>query len=386
MNSKIAYLDNNATTQVDPEVFEAMKPFLKSEFGNPSSLYDLAGTSSDAITTAREQLAKTLGARPDEIIFTSCGTESDNMALASAMSTATGGGKLVTTKVEHAAVGNYTKRLSEEGHTIVELSVDSNGQIDLDELDSALEGATAISIMWANNETGVLFPIPEIAKRAHERGVLVHTDAVQVVGKIPINLSELEIDYLSLSGHKFHAPKGVGALYVRSGSPVHSLVMGGHQEKGRRGGTENVAGIVALGRAIVLAEQHMDDENNRVRAMRDQLETALLESCPNARLNGSVNERLPNTTNISFEFVEGEGILLLLNMQGIAASSGSACTTGSLEPSHVLRAMGVPYTAAHGAVRFSLSRFTTQEEIDRAIEAMPKIIKRLRELSPFGRD
>jgi cysteine desulfurase len=371
---------------VAPEVFEAMKPFLANAYGNPSSFYELAREAKDAIDRAREEVAALLASRPDEIIFTGCGTESDNTAVLSALSGTADGAKLVTTRVEHAAVVNLAKRLKEEGRGVTELSVDGRGNLDLDELATALDnGAGALSVMWANNETGVLFPIAEIAGIAKEKGVLFHTDAVQAVGKVRIDLSETPIDYLALSGHKLHAPKGVGALFVRRGSPFWPLIVGGHQEGGKRSGTENVAGIVALGVAARLARENLETENARVRAMRDRLEQGLLASCPGACLNGDPQRRLPNTTNISFEYVEGESILGYLNEAGICASSGSACTTASLEPSHVLRAMGVPYTAMHGAIRFSLSRYNTEADIDRALEVTPRVLKRLREISPFGR-
>ncbi len=385
MPEAITYLDNNATTPVAPEVFEAMRPFLQDEYGNPSSVYKLAGKSKAAIDRARGEVAALIGAQPEEIVFTSCGSESDNTAILSALSAAPEDARLVTTRVEHAAVLNLAKRLKEDGRAVTELGVDSKGNLDLEELARALEGGGVLSAMWANNETGVLFPVPEIAEIAKEKGALFHTDAVQAVGKIPIDLSEIPVDYLALSGHKLHAPKGVGALFVRRGSPFRSFLVGGHQEDGRRGGTENVAGIAALGEAARLAREHMQDENGRVKAMRDRMEQGLLSSCPGARLNGDPVRRLPNTTNISFEYIEGEGILLLLDRDGICASSGSACTTGSLEPSHVLRAMGVPYTAAHGAIRLSLSRYNTDADVDRVLDVMPGIVKRLREISPFGR-
>jgi cysteine desulfurase len=363
-----------------------MRPYLESEYGNPSSLYALAGTAKRALDRAREEVATLLNAEPDEIVFTSCGTESDNTAVLSALSGAPQGARLVTTRVEHAAVGNLAKRLREEGRPVAELGVDSAGRLDLDELSRELaKAASVLSVMWANNETGVLFPVPEIAEVAKGRGVLFHTDAVQAVGKIPIDLKKVPVDYLALSGHKLHAPKGVGALFVRRGSPFRPFLVGGHQEHGRRGGTENVASAVALGEAARLAREGIETENTRVRALRDRLERGLLDSCPGARLNGDPATRLPNTTNVSFEYVEGESILLLLDRAGIAASSGSACTTGSLEPSHVLRAMGVPYTAAHGAIRLSLSRYNTDAEVDRVLEVLPGVIGRLRELSPFGR-
>lgn len=387
MSQRIVYLDNNATTQVAEEVVEAMMPFLRESFGNPSSMYSLAVEAKKAIEKAREEVAALLGAHPDEIVFTSGGTESDSTAILSALSARPAGAKLVTTRVEHAAVGNLARRLREEGRPVTEIGVDSRGLLNLDELKAALTpDAGALSVMWANNETGVIFPIQEIAEIARSRGILFHTDAVQAVGKIPIDLSKTPVDYLALSGHKLHAPKGVGALFVRRGAPFRPFLVGGHQEGGRRAGTENVPGIVGLGAAARLAREHLTEEQTRVRALRDRLERGILSSCPGARLNGDPVQRLPNTTNISFEYVEGESILLLLDREGICASSGSACTTGSLEPSHVLRAMGVPYTAAHGAIRFSLSRYNTDADVDRVLEVLPRIIRRLRELSPFGRE
>ncbi len=385
MSGTTIYFDNNATTHVAPEVLEAMKPFLAEEYGNPSSLYKLAGRAKAALDAAREELAALIGAEPDEILFTSCGTESDNAAVLSALAATQRDARFVTTRVEHAAVFNLAKRIKEEGRPITLLDVDSQGALDIDDLKRSLDGAAALSVMWANNETGVLFPIEEIAEIAKEKGVPFHTDAVQAVGKIPIDLGKTPVDYLSLSGHKLHAPKGVGALFVRRGTTFRTFLVGGHQEGGRRGGTENLASIVGLGVAARLAREHMDDERTRVGAMRDRLEAGLLANCPGARLHGDPAKRLPNTSGISFEYIEGESILLLLDREGICASSGSACTTGSLEPSHVLQAMGVPYTSAHGTVRLSLSRYNTDAEVDRVLEVMPGIIRRLRELSPFGR-
>ena len=387
MPEAISYLDNNATTRVAPEVAEAMRPYLEDAYGNPSSLYRMAGGAKAAIEQAREEVAALVGAEPDEIVFTSCGTESDNTAVLSALSRARVGAPLVTTRVEHAAVGNLAARLRGEGRPVTELGVDSLGRIDLDEIRRALAaGAGALSVMWANNETGVLFPVPEIAEAARSHGVPFHTDAVQAVAKIPIDLRKVPVDYLALSGHKLHAPKGIGALFVRRGASFRTLLVGGHQEHGRRGGTENVASIAGLGVAARLAREQMDEENARIGALRDRLEEGLLKSCPGARLNGDPVNRLPNTSNVSFEYIEGESILLLLDRAGIAASSGSACTTGSLEPSPVQRAMGVPYTAAHGSVRFSLSRYSTDADVDKALEVLPGIIAKLRALSPFGRE
>lgn len=384
---KIIYVDNNATTKVDPLVAQEMIPYLTEFYGNPSSMHSFGGEVSHKIAEAREKIADLLGASdPHEIVFTSCGTESDSTAITGALKANSDKRHIVTTRVEHPAVLSLVQELEKDGYAVTLISVDSKGNLDLDDIRRAIRRDTAIvSIMYANNETGVIFPIEEIAKIAKEREVLFHTDAVQAVGKIPIDLKNSAIDLLSLSGHKLHAPKGVGVLYIRRGTKIRPFLVGGHQEDGRRAGTEAVPNIIALGKAAELAEKYMDDENTRVKALRDKLEKALLEKAPDARVNGNSNHRLPNTANISFEFVEGEAILLHLDEYGICASSGSACTSGSLEPSHVLRAMGVPYTAAHGSVRFSLSRFNTEDEMDFIIEKLPPIIQKLRKISPFGR-
>lgn len=380
------YVDNNATTRVDPEVLEVMLPFLKEHYGNPSSMHSFGGSVAKYIKKAREQVAHIIGANePDEILFTSCGTESNNTAIRMALECFPRKKHFITTAVEHPAVKSVFEYLDEKGYHVDFLAVDRKGQIDLEELKDTLTDETAlVSIMYANNETGVIFPIEQIGALVKERGALFHTDAVQAVGKIPLDVDSSCIDMLSLSGHKLHAPKGVGALYVRSGLPFRPLLIGGHQEHGRRAGTENVASIAALGKACELAEKYFDEENTRVKDLRDTLETALLQHVEHSLVNGPVQMRLPNTTNISFEYVEGEAILLMLDKYGICASSGSACTSGSLEPSHVLRAMGVPYTAAHGSVRFSLSRFNTQRDIDHIIQHVPQIIRTLREISPFN--
>ena len=384
--SDIIYMDNNATTQVAPEVVEAMLPYLAEHYGNPSSMYTFGGQVGGAVAKAREQVADLLGASPDEILFTSCGTESDNTAIRSALRVNPGKRHIVTTRVEHPAVLSLCKNLEKEGYVVTYLSVDSRGWFDMDELGHAIREDTAVvSIMMANNETGTIFPVEEAGAICKDRGVLFHVDAVQAVGKIRLDMSKSNIDMLAMSGHKLHAPKGVGALYIRKGIPFRSFLVGGHQERNRRGGTENVPSIVALGAACNLAKGNIQHENTVVRSMRDRLEQGLLSSAPDARLNGHPLHRLPNTTNVSFEYVEGEAILLLLNQFGICASSGSACTSGSLEPSHVLRAMGVPYTAAHGSVRFSLSRYNNDDEVDFILEKLPPVITRLREISPFGR-
>ncbi len=381
---KTIYFDNNATTKVAEEVLDVINPFFCELYGNPSSMHTFGGQISHKIRDAREQVTALLGCDPAEIIFTSCGTESDNAAIRSTLAAYPQRRKIITTRVEHPAVLTVCRELENHGYTIVELAVDKKGQLDLAELEEKLDDDTAIvSIMYANNETGVIFPIDKIAEMVADKGIVFHTDAVQVVGKIPLNLSKSNIDLLSLSGHKLHGPKGVGVLYVRKGTRLTPFMQGGHQEAGRRAGTENVPGIVGLGKACELAGQNIEEENKKVKFLRDKLENALLQSCPDSRLNGDKDNRLPNTTNISFEFIEGEAILLMLDKFGICASSGSACTSGSLEPSHVLRAMGVPFTAAHGSIRFSLSRYNTEEEVDFTIEKLPGIINRLRELSPF---
>lgn len=384
---KVVYMDNNATTQVAPEVVEAMMGYLQGQYGNPSSMHTFGGAVGDGVKLARTQVADLLGADSEEIIFTSCGTESDSTAILSALRTYPEKRHVITTRVEHPAVKSLCENLevaTGQKYKVTRLKVDSEGMLDLAEYEAALSDDTAIvSVMWANNETGVIYPVEKMAKMAKERGILFHTDAVQAVGKIPINLKTLDIDYLSLSGHKLHAPKGVGVLYIKRGTLFVPFLTGGHQEHGRRGGTENVASIIGLGKACELAGAKMEEENSRVRALRDKLEEGLLASVPKSMLNGHKKSRLPNTANISFEYVEGEAILLHMNQYNICASSGSACTSGSLEPSHVLRAMGVPFTAAHGSIRFSLSVYNTEEEIDFILEKMPSIIESLRQMSPF---
>ncbi len=381
---KTIYMDNNATTRVAPEVLEAMQPFLGDLYGNPSSAYTFGGKVARDIREAREQVASILGASPDEIIFTSCGSESDNTAIMSALSTGKDKMHIVTSRVEHPAIKVLCNELGKQGYRITEIPVDREGRLDLDRYKESLTPDTAIaSLMWANNETGVIFPVEEAALMAKDRGILFHTDAVQAVGKISINLQNSAIDMLSISGHKLHAPKGVGVLYVRKGTKFSPFLIGGHQERGRRGGTENTASIIALGKACELAANRMEEENTRVKALRDRLEKDLLNRVPKSRVNGGGAERLPNTTNISFESIEGESILLRMDEFGICASSGSACTSGSLQPSHVLRAMGVPFTMAHGSVRFSLSVYNTEEEVDFVLDKVPPIIEKLRGFSPF---
>jgi cysteine desulfurase len=381
---KTIYVDNNATTRVAPEVFEEMTPYFTDLYGNPSSMHFFGGQVQRKVEEARERVAGLLGARPQEIIFTSCGTESDNAAIMSALQCNPEKRHVLTTRVEHPAVKNLVANLKREGYRVTELPVDRHGLLSMEEVSRAMTDDTAIvSVMWANNETGVLFPVEEIATLAKSRGVIFHTDAVQAVGKIPVNMAESHIDMLSLSGHKLHAPKGIGVLYVRRGTRFAPFVIGGHQEEGRRGGTENVPYIIGLGKACELASTDLEEKNLRVKSLRDKLENGLLEVVGNSMINGDAEQRLPNTSSISFEYVEGESILLKLSDKGICASSGSACTSGSLEPSHVLRAMGVPFTAAHGSIRFSLSFYNTEEEIDYILEVVPPIIEQLREISPF---
>jgi cysteine desulfurase len=381
---KVIYVDNNATTKVAPEVFEAMLPYLQEDDGNPSSMHTFGGKVDRNIKEARTSVASLLGAAPEEIVFTSSGTESDNTAIWAAIQSNPDKKHIITSRVEHPAVKNLFEYLSKNGYRVTFIPVDSKGRLDMDYLYENLTDNTAIvTIMWANNESGVIFPIEKISQIVKERGAVFHTDAVQAVGKIQIDLNKIDVDMLSLSGHKLHGPKGVGALYIRKGTKFSPFLIGGHQESGRRGGTENVASVVGLGKASELAADYMEEENTRVKQLRNKLESELLKQIPNTIINGDRENRLPNTTNVSFEYVEGESILLMMDELGVCASSGSACTSGSLEPSHVLRAMGVPFTAAHGSIRFSLSIYNTEEEIDFIIEKLPPIIKRLREMSPF---
>lgn len=381
------YLDNNATTQPDPEVVVAMLPYLTELYGNPSSMHTFGGQVGKAIQEARESLATLLGAEPTEIIFTSCGTEGNNTAIRAALAAQPDRNHIITTQVEHPCVLNVCKQLEKQGYKVTYLSVDRNGQLDLLELEASLTGNTAlVTTMYANNETGTIFPIEEIGALAKSYGATFHVDAVQAVGKIPLNLKTSSIDLLTLSGHKLHAPKGVGALYVKRGFRFRPFLLGGHQERGRRAGTENVAGIVGLGKAAELELREMAEATKREAKLRDRLEKTLLATIPNCEVNGDIKHRLPNTTNIGFKYIEGEAILLSLDQYGICASSGSACTSGSLEPSHVLQAMGLPYTILHGSIRFSLSRYTTDQEIDKVLEVMPSIVQRLRDLSPFSSD
>ena len=380
----VVYLDNNATTRVAPEVYESMIPFFTDMYGNASSMHTFGGQVGKSIKMAREQAAALIGAHPEEIIYTSCGTESDSTAILAAINAQPDKKHIVTTRVEHSAIIALCQYLETKGYDVTWLGVDKKGQIDLAELEASLRPDTAIvSIMYANNETGTIFPIQKIAEMVHEHGIVFHTDAVQAAGKLPLDARKTPFNFLSISGHKLHAPKGIGLLYVRRGTRFIPFLRGGHQEHGRRAGTENSPYIVGLGKACELAMQNFEHENTVVPALRNKLEQRLVELIPNAIINGDREHRLPNTTNIAFESVEGEAILLLLDQFGICASSGSACTSGSLEPSHVLRAMGVPFTYAHGSVRFSLSRYTTEAEIDLVIDKLPQIIASLRKISPF---
>ncbi len=387
---KTVYLDNNATTQVDPKVLEAMIPYFIQEFGNPSSIYDLAHRANNAIKAARSQMVDFLGAGNEkEIVFTSCGSESANMAIKGVLELNKGKKHIITTRVEHPCVLNLYKNLEKKGYTATYLDVDFNGDLDLAQIKASVNKDTAlVSVMMANNETGVIYPVEDIAQMVKEINpeTKVFTDAVQAAGKIPIDIKNTSIDLLSVSGHKFHAPKGIGALYIKSGTMLSPLIVGGHQERGKRAGTENVPYIVGMGLAAQLAKENLPDELTRVRALRDKLEDNILGKIPIAVLNSKSKNRVPNTTNVGFQYIEGELILLHLNDEGICASSGSACTSGSLEPSHVLKAMGTPFTSLHGSIRFSLSRFTTEDEIDYVIEKLPVIINKLSAISPFQKE
>lgn len=385
--NNIIYLDNNATTKVDERVLEAMLPYLKNEYANPSSMYDFAKESSNAIKVARKQVQEFLGAASDrEIFFTSCGSESANTAIKGVLANNKTKKHIITTAVEHPCVLNLYKSYEKQGYKVDYIGVNSNGELNLTELQEKITDETAlVSVMWANNETGIIFPVEKIAELVKEKNpsTVFYVDAVQVAGKINIDVKNTKIDMLGVSGHKFHAPKGIGVLYVKTGTIFSPLIIGGHQERGKRAGTENVPYIVGIGKAAELAQESLDYELKEVKRLRDKLESGILKSVFNARLNTSVTNRVPNTSNIGFQYIEGELILLHLSDMGICASSGSACTSGSLEPSHVLRAMGVPFTALHGSIRFSLSRFTKEEEIDYVIEKLPPIIEKLNRISPY---
>ena len=382
--ARTVYFDNNATTRVAPEAVEAMKPFFGEFYGNPSSMHAFGGEVAKYVEKAREEVAAFINAEPDEIVFTSCATESDNSAIRGVADWFGKDLKVVTTAVEHPAVLQPCRRLKAMGHEVVELKVDKSGQLDLEELRAEVRENSLVSIMWANNETGVVFPIEEAVKICKEKGAIFHTDAVQVAGKIPVDVKKVPVDMLSMSGHKFHAPKGVGIFYIRRGTKAKPFMLGGHQERGRRAGTENVPYIVALAKACELARKGMAEEAKALAAMRDRLEAGILAKCPNVLINGDKAHRLPNTLNVSFEYVEGEAIAYHLSDRGICISTGSACASGSLDPSHVIRAMGVPFTAVHGSVRFSLSRYNTMDEVSYVLEELPPIIAKLRRLSPFG--
>ena len=384
---KIYYFDNNATTRVAPEVVDAMLPFLTEHWGNPSSAYRFGSDVGRHLEAARAQCAALINADPREIIFTSCGTESNNTAFHSALVTQPGKRHILTTAVEHSANIKFCQTLAKRGHEVTFLPVDSLGELDVHLLAESIRPDTAIvSVMYANNETGVIFPIEEIAALCRAKGVLFHTDAVQVPGKLKLDVKSLGVDFLSLSAHKLHAPKGVGLLYVRKQTPYQPYLIGGGQERGRRGGTENVANSIAFGRAAELAEATLNDENTRVRALRDRIEETFLKTVTGTARNGGKEPRLPNTANLSFDGVEAEAVLLLLDQAGICASSGSACTTGSLEASHVLIAMGLSPARARGSVRFSLGIYNTAEDVDYLLKELPVIITKLRAMSPAERE
>ena len=400
--NKIVYFDNNATTRVAPEVRDVMLPFLGDLYGNPSSMHAFGGQVAKFVDRAREEVARFINADPEEIVFTSCATESDNTAIRGTADYYGKDLKVITTAVEHPAILQPVRRLKALGYETVELPVNEVGQIDLGQLEKEIVGwlgdaagethrgtgkrAVLVSIMWANNETGVLFPMEEIAAICRKHGAILHTDAVQVAGKIPVDVKKVPVDMLSMSGHKFHAPKGIGLFYMKKGTKLKPFMLGGHQEKVRRAGTENVPYIIGLSKACELARLGMAEEQAYLTKLRDKLEAGVVAACPNVRVNGDKAHRLPNTLNVSFEYIEGEAIAYHLSDLGICISTGSACASGSLDPSHVIRAMGVPFIAVHGSVRFSLSRYNTMEEVDYVLEKLPPVIKMLRDLSPFGPD
>lgn len=389
-NSKIIYLDNNATTMVDEKVTEAMLPYFSKNYGNPSSMYELGSVNAKAILEAREKIKDFFGAKTaKEILFTASGSESANTAILGILSADRSKNHLITTKVEHPCVLNLHKQLEKQGYNVTYIGVNSVGEINEEELYEAVTDKTAlVSCMYANNETGTIFPVERIAQKVKSinKNTKIFVDAVQAAGKIKLDVQNTEIDFMGISGHKFHAPKGIGALYIKSPNLITPLVTGGHQENGRRAGTENVPYIIGIAKAAELAQESLEYESTTVKRLRDKLETSLLSKIYNARLNSASLNRVPNTTNIGFEYVEGELILLNMNDYGICASSGSACTSGSLDPSHVLKAMGIPFTALHGSIRFSLSRYTTEDEIDFTISKMPEIIERLTKISPFQKE
>ena len=384
----VIYTDNNATTKVADEVVQEMVPYLGEFYGNPSSMHTFGDQVGAKVRKARQQVADLINADPEEILFTSCGTESDNSAIHSALNTFPERNHIITSVVEHPAILNLFKHLeAEKGYEVTLVPVDKQGRLDMDVLYGAMSENTAvISLMWANNETGVIFPIEEVAKKAREKGILFHTDAVQAAGKVPIDVQAAPVDMLSMSGHKIHAPKGIGVLYIRKGLKFYPHLIGGHQEEGRRAGTENTVSIIGLGKACELAREGLDFMNTEVRGLRDYLQAQLLEKIPGTSVNGELDNRLPNTLSIGFDAVEGESILMLLDRDGICASSGSACTSGSLDPSHVLMAMEVPFKSAHGTIRFSLSHYNTRDEMDKIVANMVDTIDRLRQMSPFWKD
>lgn len=388
--TNLVYLDNNATTKVDERVLDTMLPYFKEEYANPSSMYNFAKKSSDAIKEARGVIKDFVNANDEkEILFTSCGSESANTAIRGVLNYNKNKKHIITTKVEHPCVLNLYKTLEKQGYKVDYIGVNSNGELNLEELEAAINEDTAlVSVMWANNETGVIYPIKKISEiiKSKNKETKFFVDAVQVAGKIPIDVQENGVDLLGISGHKFHAPKGIGALYVNSKTMITPLIIGGHQERGKRAGTENTPYIVGLAKAAQLAQDGLQYEITEVKRLRDKLESNILKRIYNARINTGIADRVPNTTNIGFEYIEGELILLHLSDLGICASSGSACTSGSLEPSHVLRAMNVPFTAIHGSIRWSLSRFTTEEEIDYVIEKLPGIIEKVTSISPYQKE
>lgn len=386
-DQKLVYMDHAATTAVDPEVMQAMIPYLHNHFGNPSSIYSIAREAKEAIDTAREQVASTLGARPDEVFFTSGGTESDNWAIKGvAFANRKRGDHIITSKIEHHAVLHTCQYLEKQGFRVTYLPVDQYGLVDPAELERSItDKTTLVSVMYANNEIGTIEPVKELAAITHDHGAYFHTDAVQAVGHIPVSVNTGDIDLLSLSGHKFNGPKGTGALFIRKGVRIDNILHGGAQERNRRAGTENLAGIVGTGKAIELAATGIEEKGARIRKMRDRLITDILASIPYTRLNGHPSQRLPGNLNISFEFIEGESMLLLMDSFGICASTGSACTSGSLEPSHVLLATGMPAEIAHGSLRLTLGVENTDEEVEYVLETLPKVVSRLREMSPLGK-
>ncbi len=390
MANKVVYLDNNATTMVDPRVFDAMKPYFCELYGNPSSMHAFGGQVAKAVSKAREQVKNFFGANDaKEIIFTGSGSEGDNMAIRGVLEANKNKKHIITTKIEHPAVLNLFKYFEKQGYSVTYLGVDSKGNLDLNELNDAITDDTAlVSMMYANNETGVILPVEKAAKLVKQKNpkIKFHVDAVQAAGKIPMDVKNTDIDLMSIAGHKIHAPKGVGALYVKTGTLLPAFIIGGHQERGKRAGTENVPYIIGLGEACELAQKALDYEMTEVKRLRDKLENGILDSVYNAKVNGATSNRVPNTTNIGFQYIEGELILLHLSDLGICASSGSACTSGSLEPSHVLKSMGVPFEALHGSIRFSLSRFTTEEEIDYVLKVLPDVIFKLNNISPYQRE